>query len=159
MEWESFDQVVVWQWLPTGFGLRSVRIVRGITDGVVPLHGILGLPGSVGRSVSSHGMGAEGTTGTSRNSFLISAVLARSSQPRNLSPSISRAVGPAATQPHGFHHLDISHQLISRETFVVLNALSQSSGRGTRQYRSMSVSSPYWFVSCSGLVYLLLISV
>ena len=36
----------VWQWLPTGFGLRSVRIVRGITDGMVPLHGILGLPGS-----------------------------------------------------------------------------------------------------------------
>jgi hypothetical protein len=48
---------------------------------------------------------------------------------------------------------------ISREIFVVLNALSQSSGRGTVQYRSMSVRSPYWFVSCSGLVDLLLISV
>ena len=23
MEWESFDQVAVWQWLPTGFGLRE----------------------------------------------------------------------------------------------------------------------------------------
>ena len=108
MEWESFDQVVVWQWLPTGFGLRSVWIVRGITDGMAPLHGILGLPGSAGRSVNSQGMGSEGTTGTSRNSFLISEVLARSPQPRKLSPSISRAVGPAATQPHSFHHLDIS---------------------------------------------------
>jgi len=45
----------VWQWLPTGFGLRSVRIVRGITDGMVPLHGILGLPGSAGRFVNSQG--------------------------------------------------------------------------------------------------------
>ena len=70
MEWESFDQVVVWQWLPTGFGLRSVWIVRGITDGMVPLHGILGLPGSAGRSVSSHGMGAEGLSRTESNTCL-----------------------------------------------------------------------------------------